>query len=148
MSEDGSRRRSTRERRRKIISDHADLAAAGGLAKSTKTDPVSVALENMTSALARVFSAPGASGDAGANLFYVLNGVLHPFSGVFEPNASMDVQENLSRTPAFSAPGASGGTRADLFYGFDGVLHPFSGVFEQRRRQGSNSKRSSPEGSS
>ena len=130
MSEDGSRRRSTRERRRKIISDHADLAAAGGLAKSTKTDPVSVALENMASALARVFSAPGASGDAGANLFYVLNGVLHPFSGVFEPNASMDVQVNLSRTPAFSAPGASEGTGVDLFYGFNGVLHPFSGVFE------------------
>ena len=66
MSEDGSRRRSTRERRRKIISDHADLAAAGGLAKSTKADPVSVALENMASALARVFSAPGASGDTGS----------------------------------------------------------------------------------
>ena len=26
----------------------------------------------------------------------MFNGVLHPFSGVFEPNASMDVQENLS----------------------------------------------------
>ena len=75
MSEDGQPRRSGRERRPKVISDAADLDSAGGLATSTKIDPVDIALEDMTPALARVFSAPGASGDTGSNLFYVFNGV-------------------------------------------------------------------------
>ena len=75
--------------------DYDDIAEAGGLATSSKTPLIDVELDCMTAALARVFKAPGAAGDSGANLFYVFNGALHPFCGVFEPNASMDVQVNM-----------------------------------------------------
>ena len=75
--------------------DYSDIAEAGGLATSSKIPLIDVELDCMTAALARVFKAPGAAGDSGANLFYVFNGALHPFCGVFEPNASMDVQVNM-----------------------------------------------------
>ena len=68
--------------------DYEDIAEAGGLATSNKIPLIDVELDCMTAALARVFKAPGAAGDSGANLFYVFNGALHPFCGVFEPNAN------------------------------------------------------------
>ena len=61
--------------------DYNDIARAGGLATSSKIPPIDVELDCMTAALARVFKAPGAAGDSGANLFYVFNGALHPFCG-------------------------------------------------------------------
>ena len=92
--------------------DYGDIAEAGGLATSSKTPVIDVGLDCMTAALARVFKAPGAAGDSGANLFYVFNGALHPFCGVFEPNASMDASgrgngatQCCRRCPCYRRPG-------------------------------------------
>ena len=71
--EQQTRRRSSRGGRAKQLMDCGEFDQAGGLAPGSKIALIDVELEGMTAAFARVFREPGASGDTGADLFYVID---------------------------------------------------------------------------